>query len=365
MLKHIFLIVYLILSPFAISADWQHTNPAFDKSGIVTIKTPTGTMTTFSNNGQQGLQSSASPTVLSVNGGTNYKWVDGLLLSDGFYYVYEEELGIYVRYSSEQFTRSFTAKEENVIKLPFQNTAKNVVFNMIAGFSCGNDAWAANNNCTITRCDVTFDFPFDVAVERDSCHVIDRSSRKSIGGAVITRTHQNGFYYQLSSSFDFTHELNIPIDFKSFFGNTLTVNGSGGGLTGASCSDASVVAGEPYQCTGASTNRSIATAGFSYYFTKQWNNTDQPLAMYLTQASNSFVQGKYLQKGQVYDLPFSGIKSTFVVGANESGSVFYTTINSNIYSFSHGSSARLVMGNTNLTVKKALVIQSYKSPTTQ
>ena len=67
MLKHLFLAISLCAAGHAAAAEWQHTNPDFDRTGQVTLKTLTGVTSQLSNTGQQGLQSSASPTVLSIS----------------------------------------------------------------------------------------------------------------------------------------------------------------------------------------------------------------------------------------------------------------------------------------------------------
>jgi hypothetical protein len=67
MLKRIFLTISLCAAGHTAAAEWQHTNPNFDRTGQVTLKTLSGVTNTLSNTGQQGLQSSASPTVLSVS----------------------------------------------------------------------------------------------------------------------------------------------------------------------------------------------------------------------------------------------------------------------------------------------------------
>ena len=73
MLKHTFLAISLCAAVNAAAAEWQHTSPNFDRTGQVTLKTLSGVTSQLSNTGQQGLQSSASPTVLSVSiGGAQY-----------------------------------------------------------------------------------------------------------------------------------------------------------------------------------------------------------------------------------------------------------------------------------------------------
>ena len=67
MLKHLFLAISLCAAGHTAAAEWQHTNPDFDRTGQVTLKTLSGVTSQLSNTGQQGLQSSASPTVLSIN----------------------------------------------------------------------------------------------------------------------------------------------------------------------------------------------------------------------------------------------------------------------------------------------------------
>ena len=69
MLKHTFLAIFLCAAGHTAAAEWQHTNPDFDRTGQVTLKTLSGVTSQLSNSGQQGLQSSASPTVLSINSG--------------------------------------------------------------------------------------------------------------------------------------------------------------------------------------------------------------------------------------------------------------------------------------------------------
>ena len=72
MLKHLFLAISLCAAGHAAAAEWQHTNPDFDRTGQVTLKTLTGVTSQLSNTGQQGLQSSASPTVLSISMPVSY-----------------------------------------------------------------------------------------------------------------------------------------------------------------------------------------------------------------------------------------------------------------------------------------------------
>ena len=93
MLKHLFLAISLCAAGHTAAAEWQHTNPGFDRTGQVTLKTLSGVTSQLSNTGQQGLQSSASPTVLNVvnNGRTPlfalkiagqwYYWLEGVGLA--------------------------------------------------------------------------------------------------------------------------------------------------------------------------------------------------------------------------------------------------------------------------------------------
>ena len=82
MLKHLFLATSLYAAGHTAAAEWQHTNPNFDRTGQVTLKTLTGVTSQLSNTGQQGLQSSASPTVLSVAaGGSDFSFEKALLVT--------------------------------------------------------------------------------------------------------------------------------------------------------------------------------------------------------------------------------------------------------------------------------------------
>lgn len=362
MMKIAFLTLLSLCSFGAACTEWQHQNPNFDRTGQVTIKSLAGVTSQLVNTGQQGLQSSASPTVLSVAGGGNYQWTDGLLLSDGFYYVYEEELGIYVRYSPEQFVERFTATEENVITIPFLTTKYGINFRMVTRFDCGNSAWASNNSCSITTCDVTFDEAFYVTTGADSCYVY--SDGDQIASSDITSIHSTGYYFSSYSSFSVSHRLNMPANFSHIFGLSASVTGSGGQSIGSSCSNASVPPGEEYHCTGGVTNRTGAEAGFRYYFNENWRGTGNAVALYQSYGTgtNKFVAGKYAFDGQSYDIPIQGQRNVFNISANESGTVFYTTVDNTIYAFGKGSDAKVVMANTSLTVQKALIIHSYQSP---
>jgi hypothetical protein len=69
MIKITFLTLVSLCSFGALSTEWQHENPNFDRTGQVTIKSLAGVTSQLVNTGQQGLQSSASPTVLNISMG--------------------------------------------------------------------------------------------------------------------------------------------------------------------------------------------------------------------------------------------------------------------------------------------------------
>lgn len=108
------------ISNYAVSSgEWQHDNPNFDRSGQVTIKNLAGVSTSLSNNGQQGLQSSASPVVLYAASGGDYEFDMGFLLSSGEYLVREVNLSNWLKFTKSDFESQFTyATSAPLINLP-------------------------------------------------------------------------------------------------------------------------------------------------------------------------------------------------------------------------------------------------------
>lgn len=104
----------------ASSVEWQHDNPDFDRSGQITIKNMAGVTSILSNNGQQGLQSSASPTVLSVITGS--KPLFGIRRGST-YQVYIDDLGmIDVAESVLREKYSFSETSPNIYKTKIRGT---------------------------------------------------------------------------------------------------------------------------------------------------------------------------------------------------------------------------------------------------
>src|SRR5690606_32810121 len=119
-----------------------------------------------------------------------------------------------------------------------------------------------------------------------------------------------------------------------------------------------------YSCTNGRVISAIASATIRTYFSNDWAASNKPLYIYQTHGSGVSrpVLGKYNQDGSTYDIPLNGVTSLYAVGANESGSVFYVTVNNTIYAFGHGSDAKLVMNNTSLTIQKSAVVLDYNPP---
>jgi hypothetical protein len=92
MTKIAFFTLISLCSFGAICTEWQHENPNFDRTGQVTIKSLAGVTNQLVNTGQQGLQSSASPTVLNIVSGSS-KPLFGLRRGT-VYQVYIEGLGL-------------------------------------------------------------------------------------------------------------------------------------------------------------------------------------------------------------------------------------------------------------------------------
>jgi hypothetical protein len=241
MLKHLFLAITLCAAGHTAAAEWQHNNPDFDRTGQVTLKTLSGATSQLSNTGQQGLQSSASPSVLFVSGGGDYEFDMGFLLQSGDYLVREVNLKNWLKFNKADFESQFTVELVTPLNALSENTATRTSATFSASGSGSatskeNGVGSANVSCSLAgKSDSSSgDHNVSVSVYADGAYISCNTSTLAYGarvqGVLYVWAEINSQIYNASNQCSKTF-------FSAEKSNCFTqCTASGSGSTSGSCS---------------------------------------------------------------------------------------------------------------------------------
>lgn len=139
---------------FANTPIWVKDGAAFTKDGQITLKTNNAGMIGVPlNHPLSGRASSGrTPNIMIVGKGSGVEWGNGILSSDGFYYVYNETLDETLVYSQAEFDKRFTyTLGEELFGWTANVSESSKSTSVSVNGTCGNEAWIdEGNNCSMT-----------------------------------------------------------------------------------------------------------------------------------------------------------------------------------------------------------------------
>lgn len=339
----------LILTSFlSLASDpiWVKDGSSYAINGELTLKKSNGvSINTSLNKALPTRQTLGRTPNIMVVGSGSYSWTTGFQMSDGTYYIYEDELGLFVPFENNTFNEKFEFVEEDISSLNTLNSnlGSTGQIRVWGTASCGNNSYSGS--CSIT-CGST------VGNENISGTYCSAGDSGNNGSFYITSQHDDGFYVQASVNAYVYSAFNIPSSFKDAFGDSIAQSGSSSKGSGYNCLDDG--SGNTCGTWGAYTSASV---GINYYFTDDWMGTGIRVGAYDWSTTNGSNTGMYAVGNVVGVLPFDSISFRL----NESATLIFILDGGDLYGFTPGKQPEVVMAGAGEYPIKAVTVTGTKT----